>query len=201
MQGLCWSAVFLCHTHRYSAYTLNCLLWKQHSDKLWKPHISSGTFIWKLQCLETLYRTWKNYMCWYKRLNSGPGYSLFCGIQFICFSLDIKCRMMSLEAFVSLCPGFSQNRIYFLHNSWYGAGTKMLITRQWCNCCWVVLTVSQGHFSFSDCPAREGMDVHKELRGDRTRTAHPNWPKGCPIPHGMMLNYKTGGVGWEKDHC
>jgi len=39
--------------------------------------------------------------------------------------------------------------------------------------------------------------VHKELAGDRTRTADPNWPKGHPAPYGIMLSNKTRGVDWE----
>lgn len=44
-------------------------------------------------------------------------------------------------------------------------------------------------------PASKRLCVHKELGGDRTRTADPDWTKGCPIPYGVMLNHKTGGAG------
>lgn len=36
---------------------------------------------------------------------------------------------------------------------------------------------------------------HKKLRGDRTRTAGPNWPKGYSIPYSIMVNNKIGGGG------
>jgi len=37
------------------------------------------------------------------------------------------------------------------------------------------------------------LGVHKMLRGDRTRTAEPDWPKRCPIPYGIKLYNRTGG--------
>ena len=49
-------------------------------------------------------------------------------------------------------------------------------------------------FSSSHCSASEGLEVHKELGGGRTRTADPDWPKGCPIPHSVTMKNKTGGV-------
>lgn len=59
-----------------------------------------------------------------------------------------------------------------------------LIRHQCLSCCWALLTLSQGLFSFSDCPAREG------LRGNRksTKTWHgaKNWPRGYPVPNDIM---------------
>lgn len=36
--------------------------------------------------------------------------------------------------------------------------------------------------------------MHQELGGDRTRTAAPGWPKGCPTPGGIMLNNTAVGL-------
>jgi len=49
--------------------------------------------------------------------------------------------------------------------------------------------------SHSALPAM-GLGGHKNLGGDRTRTADLNWPKGYPIPHGTVwTNYKTSWLG------
>lgn len=53
-------------------------------------------------------------------------------------------------------------------------------------------TYTQGHFSFSHCLVREGLGVHKELEGNRTRTADPNCSILHPILHGIMLNSRAG---------
>lgn len=37
--------------------------------------------------------------------------------------------------------------------------------------------------------------VHKQVGGDSTRTADPNWQKGYPIPHGIRQNNKHGASG------
>jgi len=37
------------------------------------------------------------------------------------------------------------------------------------------------------------LEVHKDLGGDRTRTADPNWPKGHPISYGVTLNNESWG--------
>jgi len=56
-----------------------------------------------------------------------------------------------------------------------------------------VLTLSQELFSFSCCPATKRLGVHKELGGDRTRTAETNWPKVYSILSGVRWNNNTGG--------
>ena len=56
----------------------------------------------------------------------------------------------------------------------------------------IAVAQSQGSFSFSHCLASEGFGVQKELRGDRTRTADLNCPKGLPMLHGIVLNNKAG---------
>jgi len=33
-----------------------------------------------------------------------------------------------------------------------------------------------------------GLEVHKKLGGDRTKTADPNWPKGFSIPYNIIWN-------------
>jgi len=52
---------------------------------------------------------------------------------------------------------------------------------------------SQGYFSSSHCLAREELRANRELGGDRTGTADPEWPKGCPMPCGVMLSNKRWG--------
>ena len=52
-----------------------------------------------------------------------------------------------------------------------------------------------GFFISSHCPASEELGMHKVAGGDRKRRADPNWPKGCPVPYGIMLNNKTVRVG------
>lgn len=73
--------------------------------------------------------------------------------------------------------------------------------------CWAVLTLSQGRFSLSCCPAsweqtgRVKGGGHKELEGKRNRTTDPNWPKGCPIPYPAMLKNKTREAGSGRSCC
>ena len=59
----------------------------------------------------------------------------------------------------------------------------------WClSCCRSGLALSKGLVSFSHSPY--SCEVHEELGVDRTRTADPNWPNGCPTPcHAMLNNY------------
>jgi len=38
------------------------------------------------------------------------------------------------------------------------------------------------------------------LRGDKTRMADPDWPKGCPLPYGVMLS-STSGRRWPMGGC
>lgn len=159
VQGLCWSAiftwVFLPYSQVFSTYpqlpVMKTVLWQVMKTSYFFRHF----YLKIIAPWDTIQNMKELYMLGCAA--SGPGSAFFCGRVFSSFAflLDIKCRMVSLEAFVSLCPGFSWNQIYFFHNSWYGAGTKMWITCQCCNCCWVVLTASQGHFSFSNCPARK----------------------------------------------
>lgn len=40
------------------------------------------------------------------------------------------------------------------------------------------------------CPTSEGLEGHKELRGDRTETADLNWLKRHPIPYHIMKKKK-----------
>lgn len=61
-------------------------------------------------------------------------------------------------------------------------------------------TQSRGHFSSSRCPASKELRVHRELGGDRTRTADSN-PAGCPVTRGVMLNNRIGGAGQGGCHC
>ena len=59
--------------------------------------------------------------------------------------------------------------------------------------------MSQGHFSFSRCPASRELEMHKKLGADRTRTADPNWPKGFPVPvwhHGNKGKKEEGAMGF-----
>ena len=54
-----------------------------------------------------------------------------------------------------------------------------------------MLTLSQGLFSFSHCPASEELEVNNLLGGDRTRTAAPRLAKG--IPYDAVLSNKSWG--------
>lgn len=59
-------------------------------------------------------------------------------------------------------------------------------------------------FSASHTVLTEGftkLRVHKTLHGDGMRTANPNWPKKCPILHGITLNNRTrlGGITLLRD--
>ena len=65
----------------------------------------------------------------------------------------------------------------------------MLITHQYFSCCLVMLyrarDISVFQLPALPCHQRE-MGDHNELRGDRTRTADLNWPKGYSIPYDIM---------------
>lgn len=64
------------------------------------------------------------------------------------------------------------------------------------SCCWVVLIISQGHFSFL-LPCQQGTgrwEGYEELEKDRTRTDDPNWLEGCLI-HYMPA---CGTVNWGE---
>lgn len=50
------------------------------------------------------------------------------------------------------------------------------------------LTPCQGLLWLSGCTASK----EAGLGGGRPRTADPSWPKGCPVPHGIMISSKTG---------
>jgi len=41
------------------------------------------------------------------------------------------------------------------------------------------------------CPTSEGLEGHKELRGDRTETADLNWLKRHPIPYNIIKKKKA----------
>lgn len=43
--------------------------------------------------------------------------------------------------------------------------------------------------------------MHKEPGGDRTRTADPQGPKGCPIPEGVLLSNRSWGKGGGRTGC
>ena len=70
----------------------------------------------------------------------------------------------------------SSMRLYFAF------GRKPTLIRHGCfTCCWAVAVKSHGHFSFSYCPAWEGLGRHKKLGEDRIRTADTNCPKKYPM--------------------
>lgn len=57
------------------------------------------------------------------------------------------------------------------------------------SCCRAALTLSQGLLCSSHCPA--------SLMAGRGHSQHrwPQWPKGCPIPYGIILSNKS----WRKE--
>lgn len=120
-----------------------------------------------------------------------------------CYSSDLlnhSTRFLTIKVHdFSDCPGFGWNRVNFPRNSWYGAvffSMRIMLIIHWCfRCCRALLKQSRGLFSFLCCPDSEGLGVHKELAGDRNRTADPDLPKGYSIPCGVMQNNKTGLVG------
>jgi len=75
----------------------------------------------------------------------------------------------------------------------FGFRRKMLTARWGFSYCWAVLALKQSLFSFLHCPPQLGLS--RELGGERTRIADPDQPTRDPIPHGVMLNNRTGGVG------
>lgn len=72
----------------------------------------------------------------------------------------------------------------------------MLITHLCFSCCWEGLAQSQRFFSFSCGPESEEAGGDEKMGGDTAGTADPEWPEGYPRPYGIVLNTKTGGVGW-----
>lgn len=73
----------------------------------------------------------------------------------------------------------------------------MLIT----HCCshwhWAVLTLRQGFFIFSHCPASREGGGHKKLGGGTAKAVDPHWLKGCSTSYVIVLNNKTGG-NWPR---
>lgn len=61
------------------------------------------------------------------------------------------------------------------------------------HCCRAVLTLRQA--PHTALPAGR-LWVQQELGGGQTRTADPEWPKGCSIPYGTVLSDSYGGAGW-----
>lgn len=55
-----------------------------------------------------------------------------------------------------------------------------------------MLTLSQAPHAALQA-SRLGVD--QELGGDTARTAGPRGPAGCPLPHGIILGNRNGGVG------
>jgi len=77
----------------------------------------------------------------------------------------------------------------------FGFVTKTVLTENWYLCCCrTVLTLSQGHFSFSHCPASKELGLHQELEEDTARPADPGRPKRYSTSYGIMLSRKS----WEK---
>lgn len=69
---------------------------------------------------------------------------------------------------------------------------------------WLVLSgayTEPGMFQLLTLPCQQGAGVWKEPGGNAARTADPDCPKGCPVPGGVLLNYKTGGAGRGSWHC
>lgn len=67
----------------------------------------------------------------------------------------------------------------------------VLVTYWYVSCCWIVLILNQRLFSFLCCFSFEKLGVHRELRGNRARTADLSWPKGYRIQYDIILNNKT----------
>ena len=67
---------------------------------------------------------------------------------------------------------------------------------------WLLLSgayTEPGMFQLLTLPYQQGAGVWKEPGGNAARTADPDCPKGCPVPGGVLLNYKTGGAGEGAD--
>ena len=73
----------------------------------------------------------------------------------------------------------------------------MLITHWYFGCCWAVITQSQGLFTL---PCQWGAGGTQGLRGNKTGTTDPDWPKGCPILDGVMLSNESG-RRWPVGGC
>lgn len=73
---------------------------------------------------------------------------------------------------------------------------------------WLLQSTAHSIKPFSASGSVRRLRVHKELKGSAARTADPKWPKGCPIPYGVMLHDKMWGsqgcwclgTGWALDH-
>lgn len=98
----------------------------------------------------------------------------------VLLSAGIGELILFLVAGTVLCFGFSM-RI-------------MLVTHWYFGCCWAVLTLNPGIFSF---PRSGSEQVHKKLGGSTARTGDPNLPKGCSMPWSIMVSVHTGEVGQE----
>lgn len=74
--------------------------------------------------------------------------------------------------------------------------TKAVLLIQECfSNCWAVLAQNQGHLCFSCCPHSQQHDWR--LGGRTAGPADHHWPKGCSIPHSIILSNKTEG-SWSK---
>jgi len=60
------------------------------------------------------------------------------------------------------------------------------------SCCRVMLTQSQGCFSSLRHSSSEHLGLYEELGADRTSTADPVYPKGCPVSYSIMFTIKAG---------
>jgi len=77
---------------------------------------------------------------------------------------------------------------------------KALLIHQCFSCCRALLhKIKDVSASHTALPAKS-LGMHKELGGDRTGTADPNWPKECSIPFHIMLHNKSGDVD-QRDRC
>lgn len=63
----------------------------------------------------------------------------------------------------------------------------ILLTQRSFHYCWEALAWWQVLFCLSPHPIPSGLGMHKELWGNRARTADPKWPQGYPILCGVTL--------------
>lgn len=73
----------------------------------------------------------------------------------------------------------------------FGFSTGIMLVAHWyLGCCWAVLTLNPGFFSF---PRSGSEQVHKKLGGNLTRAANLNVPRGYSIPWSISWSvYKLG---------
>lgn len=103
------------------------------------------------------------------------------------------------------CPGFSWDRV----NSPVAGVTLcfafQMRTAMTPHCCLLWLLQSSAYKTnayktkaiSAPCTSRPATAwAAKELEGDRTGAADPNWPGGCPMPCGEVLSNRAGGAGW-----